>query len=163
MASILSRPQWVKELRCVVLSQPFVWFLLRFEIWPKTTTECSTIPANVWSEHRCRGKGKKDYSDMENTVRSRYIAVIFLYIIHGKRPIAMGCRSWVHIWPTFHPCSCRAVYTIVSYITAIYGESLVAIKFTVFAILFQENVLDFVMHKPNFGRHIHSRGPYSSA
>ena len=77
-----------KELRCVVLSQPFVWFLLRFEIWPKTTTECSTIPANVWSEHRCRGKGKKDYSDMENTVRSRYIAVIFLYIIHGKRPIA---------------------------------------------------------------------------
>ena len=37
----------------------------------------------------------------------------------------MGCRPWVQIWPKFHHCNCCAVCTMVSYITAIYRESIV--------------------------------------
>ena len=39
-----------------------------------------------------------------------------------------GCRSWVQIWPKFYHCNCCAVCTIISYITAIYQESIVLVS-----------------------------------
>ena len=56
------------------------------------------------------------------TVRSRYIAVIFLCTTHER---VMGCRSWVQTWPKFYHCNRCAVDTIVSYIIAIYRASIV--------------------------------------
>ena len=38
-----------------------------------------------------------------------------------------GCRSWVQIWPKFYHWHCCAVWTIVSYMTVIYRESIVPI------------------------------------
>ena len=52
-----------------------------------------------------------------HTVRSRYIAVIFLHITHERHPH--------QIWPKFYYCNCCAACTIISYITAIYRESII--------------------------------------
>ena len=63
---------------------------------------------------------------IHNTVRSRYIAVIFLRITHERAEgRGMGCHSRVQIWPKFYHCNCCAVCTIVLYVTAIYRESIV--------------------------------------
>ena len=67
------------------------------------------------------------------TAHSRYIAMIFHCITHETHPITrpegrgIGCRSWVQIWPKIYNSNCFAVSTIVSYITAIYWESILLI------------------------------------
>ena len=62
--------------------------------------------------------------------RWEIILVIFLFITHVRHPIARpwgqgrGCRLWVEIWLKIYHCNCCAVCTIISYLTAVYRESI---------------------------------------
>ena len=57
------------------------------------------------------------------TVCSRYIAVIFICITIKRHPIAH--HSWVQIYPKFYNYNCCAVCIIITYVTAIYRETIV--------------------------------------
>ena len=57
-----------------------------------------------------------------DTVRSRYIAVIFLLISHGIHPMATGevwgvIREFI-VWPNSYLCNCCSVCNIALWMTA---------------------------------------------
>ena len=64
----------------------------------------------------------KAYREWVPAARSRYIAVIFLFITHKGRD--MGCSSWIQTSPKFYYCNLCAVHTMVPSITAICRESI---------------------------------------
>ena len=73
----------------------------------------------------------------DHTLCSQDMMAIFLCITDERHPIArlkgwsMGCHSWVQISLKFYHCNCCAVCTIVSYMTVIYGESIVFFIFLI--------------------------------
>ena len=136
----------------VVLSCSITWMIyVSLATIITIKTKLSTIGnfTDRWSDveqnYRCTPRVVVVYNQClqtHNTADSQYfvlqcaldVSVLFLCITHERHPIAchygrgMGCRSWVQIWLKFYHCNCCAGSTFLSYITAIYQESIIFVS-----------------------------------